>query len=58
MIERVRSLYLRNEQKYDRWGAQGKVLAAMEVFRLEGIVMGREKLEKYVNLAFPRTFSC
>ena len=58
MIERVRSLYLRNEQKYDRWGAQGKILAALEVFRSEGIVMGPEKLERYVNLAFPRTFSC
>jgi len=44
--------------KYDKWGAQGKMLAVLEVFRREGIVMERGKLEKFVNLAFPRTFSC
>jgi hypothetical protein len=58
MIERVRSLYLRDEKKYDKWGAQGKLLAALEVFRREGVSMDPEKLEKFVNLAFPRTFSC
>ncbi|HLB00885.1 MAG TPA: hypothetical protein VJO14_05835 [Bacteroidota bacterium] len=58
MIDRVRSLYLRDEKKYDKWGAQGKILAAQDVFRREGIVMGREKIEKFVNIAFPRTFSC
>jgi len=58
MIDRVRSLYLRNEKKYDKWGAQGKLLATLEVFRKEGVVMDAEKLQKFVNLAFPRTFSC
>jgi hypothetical protein len=58
MIERVRSVYLRDEWKYDKWGAQGKILAVQEVLRREGVVMERGKLEKYTNMAFPRTFSC
>ena len=58
MIEKVRSHYLRDELKYDRWGAQGKLLVTVEVFRREGVVMDGEKLLRFVNLAFPRTFSC
>ncbi len=58
MIDRFRSLYLRDERKYDKWGAQGKTLAALEVLRREGIDMDPEKIQKLVNLAFPRTFSC
>ena len=58
MIREIRSLYLRDELKYDRWGAQGKLLATMEVLRKEGVVMEREKILRLVNMAFPRTFSC
>lgn len=56
LITKVRSLYLRYERKYDRWGAQGKILAAMEVFRDEGVEMDEEQLLAFVNEAFPRTF--
>ena len=58
MIRQVRSLYLRDEQRFDRWGALGKVLATLEAFRLEGVRLDPGKLHAYVNLAFPRTFSC
>ncbi len=58
LLVKVRSVYLRDEEKFDRWGALGKVLATLEVFRREGMVMDAKKLETYVNVAFPRTFSC
>jgi hypothetical protein len=58
MLTRIRSAYLRNEMKYDRWGAQGKILAVLEILRAEGIDAEGLKLEKLVNAAFPRTFSC
>ena len=58
LITKVRSGYLRDEDRYDRWGALGKVLATLEVFRREGVEMDPKKLEAYVNAAFPRTFSC
>ena len=58
VIAKVRSAYLRDESKYDRWGAQGKILATLEVFRREGVRMEGKRLERYVNIAFPRTFSC
>lgn len=58
MLTRIRSAYLRDEMKYDRWGALGKVLATLEVLRAEGIRVDSAKLETLVNAAFPRTFSC
>jgi hypothetical protein len=58
MLTRIQGVYLRDEQKYDRWGALGKVLATLEVLRAAGVGAGSVNLEKVVNAAFPRTFSC
>jgi hypothetical protein len=58
MLTRIRSAYLRDEVKYDRWGALGKVLATVEVLRDAGVGTEGVKLDKIVNAAFPRTFSC
>ena len=58
MIRKVRSTYLRDEERYDRWGALGKVLATLEAFRREGVEMDPKSLQTFVNAAFPRTFSC
>jgi hypothetical protein len=58
MLTRIRSAYLRDEEKYDRWGALGKVLVTIEVLREAGVAADCVKLEKVVNAAFPRTFSC
>jgi hypothetical protein len=58
MLTRIRSAYLRDEIKYDRWGALGKVLATLEVLRDEGVGTDCVNLEKVVNAAFPRTFPC
>ncbi len=58
LIRKVRSAYLRDEIRYDRWGALGKVLATLETFRLAGIRIDAQKLDLFVNAAFPRTFSC
>ena len=58
LIAKVRSAYLRDEARYDRWGGLGKVLVTLEVFRREGVEMEVKKLGTYINAAFPRTFSC
>lgn len=57
LIRKVRSAYLRDEIRYDRWGALGKVLATLEAFRMEGIPVDARWLDSFVNAAFPRTFS-
>jgi hypothetical protein len=58
MLTRIQGVYLRDEQKYDRWGALGKILATLEVLQAAGVGAGSVNLEKVVNAAFPRTFSC
>ncbi len=58
LITKVRSMYLRDEERYDRWGALGKVLATLEAFRREGVELDPGALQTFVNAAFPRTFSC
>jgi hypothetical protein len=58
MLTRIQGAYLRDEQKYDRWGALGKLLATIEVLNAAGVPTEGVNLEKVVNAAFPRTFSC
>ncbi len=58
LIRKARSAYLRDEIRYDRWGALGKVLATLDAFRMEGVPLDARGLESFVNAAFPRTFSC
>jgi hypothetical protein len=56
LVRKILSRYLQNEARYDRWGAQGKLIVATEVFREEGLSVGTGILEKLVNSIFPRTF--
>lgn len=56
LVRKILSRYLQNEAHYDRWGAQGKLIVALEVFRDEGISVGAGIMEKLVNSVFPRTF--
>jgi len=63
LIRKVWSKYLRDEQRFDKWGAMGKVLVLQEVLEEEGLVpqAGIEAPVDYeilVNEVFPRTFSC
>jgi hypothetical protein len=58
MLTRIQGAYLRNEKKYDRWGGLGKLLVTLEVLNAAGVPAESVDLEKVVNAAFPRTFSC
>jgi len=58
LIRKIRSTYLRNEEKYDKWGAQGKTLVAEEVLSREGVKVFQKRMLQLVNIAFPRTFFC
>lgn len=58
LISKIRGEYLRNEFRYDKWGAQGKILVAQKVLTVEGIILSFPSLRWLVNLAFPRTFAC
>jgi hypothetical protein len=54
LIRRLQSRYLQNEERYDKWGAQGKFLLVQEVLHTGNSIA----LESLINAAFPRTFSC
>jgi hypothetical protein len=54
LIRQLQSHYLQDEERYDKWGAQGKVLLVQEVLHIDSGVA----LEPLINAAFPRTFSC
>lgn len=54
----MQSAYIRDERKYDKWGAQGKLLVIQEALLHIGITLPPERLEQIANIAFPRTFSC
>jgi len=56
LVRKILSRYLQNETRYDRWGAQGKIIVALEVFHEEGLSVRNGFLEKLVNSVFPRTF--
>lgn len=56
LVRKILSRYLQNEGRYDRWGSQGKLIVALEVFREEGLFVRNGFLEKLVNSVFPRTF--
>ena len=56
LVRKILSRYLQNETRYDRWGAQGKLIVALEVFREEGIAVASGAMERIVNSVFPRTF--
>jgi hypothetical protein len=58
IIRKIQSTYLRNELRYDKWGAQGKLLVAEEVLAREGMVATHRRVQNLVKIAFPRTFSC
>jgi hypothetical protein len=58
LITKIRGSYLRNELRYDKWGAQGKLLVAKEVLAGEGVHLSFPQLRWLVNSAFPRTFAC
>jgi len=58
IVRKIQSCYLRQEQRFDKWGAQGKLLAAREVLLQEQRTIPRSALAGLVNAAFPRTFSC
>lgn len=58
IIRALQSRYLRDERKYDKWGAIGKFLIVHEVL-LKYNISGLElKFEDLINAAFPRTFHC
>ncbi len=54
---RAWSKYIRNETKFDKWGALGKLLLVEEVLAEEsaGPVGGHDRI---ANSIFPRTFYC
>ncbi len=56
LVRKILSRYLQNEGRYDRWGAQGKLIVALEVFHEEGLNVRNGFLERLVNSVFPRTF--
>ncbi len=53
LSDKAWAVYLRNEQKYDKWGAQGKILLMQE---LAGTI--QQDFHKTINKIFPRTFYC
>ncbi len=57
LIRLLQGSYLRDEARYDKWGALGKVLLVQDIFQNNHIrpVSGRS-LERLINSAFPRTF--
>jgi len=54
LIRQLQSRYLQNEARYDKWGAQGKLLLVQDVLHTDSSIA----LEPLINAAFPRTFSC
>ena len=57
MLARIRSAYLREEERFNRWGGLGKILVAVEVMTAAGVDPGALRLEAVVNAAYPRTIS-
>lgn len=62
LIKKIQGRYLRGAEKYDRWGAQGKLLVILEVLSEEGFdtrAMQKSGVEfpKLVNFVFPRSFA-
>ncbi len=61
LVRAIRSRYLRDEERYDAWGAQGKVLAIHETLTAEGYDI-REmtddgvEFQRLANIVFPRAF--
>lgn len=56
-IVKVWGEYLRDEERFDRWGGLGKVLVTVETLGREGLALLPPALDRFVNEAFPRTFS-
>jgi len=62
IVRKIWGRYLHDEQKYDAWGAQGKLLVIEEVLMEEGLAREElsgayTELERFLNMVFPRTFS-
>jgi hypothetical protein len=58
-VRLLQSNYLRDEQRYDKWGVLGKVLLLQETLHRQQIKpVSGPALERLINKAFPRTFSC
>ncbi len=61
LVRMIRSRYLRDERRYDAWGAQGKVLAIYETLQAEGYDLSQMTdkgvaIQRLANLVFPRCF--
>ena len=63
LVRKMWGRYLQNEWKYDKWGAQGKLLVMQEILAEEGIRIEAKPesgvgYQKTTNEVFPRTFYC
>ena len=58
MIQKLQGRYLRDEWRYDKYGAQGKILLLQEILQEQNLASQGLSLEQIINTAFPRTFSC
>jgi hypothetical protein len=59
LARRMYGKYLRNEWKYDKFGAQGKLILLLEVLYEDGIDLAAgNDCQKLINEVFPRTFYC
>lgn len=61
LIGKIWGSYLRDEHRYDAWGALGKILVVRETLAREGFPVADltqcgAELQRLVNLVFPRTF--
>jgi hypothetical protein len=54
LLRQLHSRYIQDEDRYDKWGALGKVLLVQEVLHIDSGIA----FEPLINAAFPRTFSC
>lgn len=58
---KVIGIYLRDEVRYDKWGALGKILLIEEALKDEtfaGMKVDQSRYAQLANAIFPRTFSC
>lgn len=59
LARRMWSKYLANDWKYDKFGAQGKVMLFQEVISEAGMTLQIGKdFQQMINEIFPRTFYC
>jgi hypothetical protein len=58
LVRQLRSRYLQNELRYDKYGALGKILLLEEILRGQGLRMKEISPYCLINHAFPRTFYC